>query len=520
MNQTESPTPAIEETRPAAIPRRLGLWTLLLASVFVWAPVVRPGLVHTESGFLPAFNVVANNAIAQVGVTPDLWRGDGIAAFVPAQPLLLLGVAPAVAVQSVMVGSLLLGALAVYAWLQIHTGDRAAGLAGIVYLFLPVTLGVVYRQGSMGGAVALAMIPLALAGISTYARQRSLVAAAVTALAILWLWRTQAGIALVASIVLVLYALLVEARRGTLLLVLGSAVAGALSLIPIWGIRDGAPSRFVEGLGTLYGLLRATPHATETVQIGVIAFSLAVVGMWSVAGSGVWRGSTVRRLVVFSAVCAAVCYAAGLQWFAPLWGVVGGVWLFSAPWQLALIGAPFLAAAAGSVLLGFPGLRIVPYWAATVVLVVLAGQPWLQPRITYVKPPRTPVAIVGNNQIAILSTELKPNDVTGETHLDVRWQVLQPLDRDYNIFVQAMNDQGNDGQGGDAQKIAQIDAPPLADSPATTWQPGEIFSATYTVFVPVGEPADHYWYGWYDWSDGARLPIDAGIDDKMVLYGK
>jgi len=515
MNLTDFPTQGIEETRLSVIPRRLGLWTLLLASVFVWAPIVRPGLVQTESGFLPAFNVVANNAIAQVGVTPDLWRGDGIAAFVPAQPLLLLGVAPAVAAQIVMVGSLLLGALAIYAWLQIHMGDRAAGLAGIVYLFLPVTLSVVYRQGSMGGAVALAMIPFALAGIATYARQRTLVAAAVTALAILWLWRTQAGIALVASIVLVLYAFIVEARRGTLLLVLGSAAAGALSLIPIWGIRDGTPSRFVEELGTLYGMLRAAPHAVEVVQIGVIAFALAAVGVWSMLAGSEWRGSLVRRLVIFAAVCAALLYGAGMQWFAPIWGVAGGAWLLVAPWQLAVIGTPFLAATAGSALLGFSGLRVVPYWVATVALVVLAGQPWLQPRITYATPPRSPAAILGNNQIAILSTELKPNDVTGETHLDVRWQVLQPLAKDYNIFVQAM-----DRRGSDAQKIAQIDAPPLADSPATTWEPGEILSATYTIHVPVGEPADAYWYGWYDWNDGMRLAVGAGIDDKMVLYGE
>jgi hypothetical protein len=313
----------------------------------------------------------------------------------------------------------------------------------------------------------------------------------------------------------VLYALVVEARRGTLLLVLGSAVAGGLSLIPIWGIRDAAPSRFVEGLGTLFGLLRAAPHATETVQIGIVAFALAVVGVWSMVRSDEWRGLQTRRLAIFSAITAAVLYLAGMAWFAPLWEMMGGAWLFSAPWQLALIGAPFLAAAAGSVVLGFPGLRAVPYWATVVVLVALAAQAWLQPNITYVTPPRAPAAIVGDNQIAILSAALAPNDVTGETHLDVRWQVLQPLDKDYNIFVQAMK-----GSGVDAEKIAQIDQPPLADSPATAWQPGDIHSATYTIFVPAGEPADVYWYGWYDWNDGSRLAVDAGIADKMVIHGE
>lgn len=515
MTLSDLPSDMPTAPRVAVLPRRLGLWTLVIAATFVWAPIVRPGLVQTRAGFLAAFNVVANNALAQIGTTPDLWRSDGIAAFVPAQPLLLLGKSPAMAAQIVMVGSLLLGALAVYIWLQGQMGDRAAGMAGIVYLFLPVTLATVYVQGSMGEAVALALLPLALAGVATYARQRSLVAAAVTALAVLWLWRTQAGIALVTSIVLVLYALWVEARRGALLLVAGSVVAGALSLIPIWGIRAAAPSHFVSQLGTLYGLLRATPLESEDVQIGVIAFVQVVAGTWSVWRSDLLRGSVVRRLVTFGAVCALLLYLAGMQWFAPVWRVLGVEWLLVAPWQLALVGAPFVAAVAGSIMLGFPGLRVAPYWAALTVLVVLGAQPWLQPQITYTTPPRAPIAMVGDNQIVILAAHLAPNDVTGETHLDVTWQALKPLTADYNIFVQAMH-----GSGVGAEKIAQIDVPPLAERPATVWRPGEIYSVTYTIFVPAGEPADAYWYGWYDWSDGTRLPVDGGLDDKMVFYGE
>lgn len=515
MSELESSQTQTTPRLTFAVPRRLGLWSLLVASVFVWAPLVRPGYVQTRSGFLAAFNVVVNNALAQVGVVPDVWRGDGIAAYVPAQPLLLLGITPAMAVQVVMVGSLLLGALAVYVWLQGHMGDRSAGLAGMVYLFLPVTLGTVYVQGSMAGAVALALIPMALAGIANYVRQRTLVAAAVTALAVLWLWRTQAGIAVVASVMLLLYALLVEARRGVLLLVLGSVVAGALSLIPIWSIRDAAPSDFVGELGTLYGLLRATPHDTEMVQIGVVALALAAAGVWSVVRSADLRGALVWRLTLFAATGAGMLYLAGMQWFSPMWQILGAGWLLRAPWQLALVGAPLLAAAAGSVLLGFPGLRIAPYWASTIVLVVLAAQPWLQPDIVYTEPPRTSVAILGKNQVAILATELSPNAVTGETHLDVRWQVLAPLKADYTIFLQAMQ-----GTGTNAEKIAQVDVPPLADSPSSMWTPGEILSATYTIFVPVDHPADAYWFGWYNWQDGARLSVDGGIDDKLVLYGE
>ncbi len=70
--------------------------------------------------------------------------------------------------------------------------------------------------------------------------------------------------------------------------------------------------------------------------------------------------------------------------------------------------------------------------------------------------------------------------------------------------------------------MAQLDAQPLVDRPATGWQPGEVLTATYTLDLAAAPPdaALTYYFGYYDWRDGRRLPVDGGRDDKLVLHGK
>src|SRR5690554_3733521 len=97
---------------------RLGFWTLLLSSLFAWAPATYPGYWQSLEGFVPVWNVLPTGALASVATAPDLWRGTGSAAFLPAQPLLLLGVQAVTAVRAVFALSLILGGLGVYAWLR------------------------------------------------------------------------------------------------------------------------------------------------------------------------------------------------------------------------------------------------------------------------------------------------------------------------------------------------------------------------------------------------------------------
>ncbi len=71
--------------------------------------------------------------------------------------------------------------------------------------------------------------------------------------------------------------------------------------------------------------------------------------------------------------------------------------------------------------------------------------------------------------------------------------------------------------------MAQVDTQPRQGlEPATSWQVGKIMTDTYQLELPspLPESGVRYFYGYYDWRDGTRLPVDGGIDDKLILYGK
>jgi hypothetical protein len=154
------------------------------------------------------------------------------------------------------------------------------------------------------------------------------------------------------------------------------------------------------------------------------------------------------------------------------------------------------------------------YWAVLLALVVMASLPHLTPAYTQVNPPLRPVAVIGDDQMIVLDARLAEDASLRTATLTVTWQSLQPLDFDYNIFFQAL--------ASDAV-VAQLDAQPLgAARPATGWQPGEVLSASYTLDLsaaPSGERLTYY-FGFYDWRDGRRLPVDGGRDDKLVLHGR
>ena len=504
-------------------PARLGLWALLLLCLFACAPGLSPLLWQSEQGFVAAWNVASPAALANVAVAPDLWRGLGIGALLPAQPLLLLGVTPARAVQWVLLSCLVLGALGVYAWLQAQLGDRAAGVAGGVYLLLPALLTTVYIRGSLGDALILALLPLALAGVAVFVTERAPLGAAVALLAIVWMVRTQAGLALGATLLLALYALLVERSRLGLLLVVGSALASLLSLIPAWGLRAVPPRAFDAQFTTLYGLLRTGWTADAPLQIGTAALVLAAaaaVGLLALRIPVDGLPGTNRRLLIFSLAGSVLLFALTLGWSAPLWRVTGAAQFLAAPWQAGLLAAPLLAAAAGSALLYFTDLWRPAWYGALAVVLLLAAQPYLMPAYAHVVPPDRPIAVLGDAQVAVLAAQVDESapgaDGARRATLALDWQALAPLPFDANLFFQAV-----DLRGDAPRVVAQMDAPPVAAAPSTTWLPGQLFVENYTLDLPAVAPAELIYYvGLYNWQDGTRLRANGGLDDKLVLYGR
>ncbi|MCC6169794.1 MAG: hypothetical protein IT329_21430 [Caldilineaceae bacterium] len=507
---------------------RLGFWILLLCSLFAWAPAAYPGYWQGWEGFIPVWNSVQSSALAGVAIAPDLWRGTGSAAFLPAQPLLLAGMSPVAATRSVFALSFLLGGLGIYTWLRLRLGDRAAGLAGVVYLLMPPFVATVYVRGSLSDALILGLLPLALAGVAAYADSHSPSAAGVVALCILWMWRVQAGLAVFATLLLLVYAAWVERSRLALLVVAVSAAAGLVSLIPLWSIRAAPPVPFDDhflALGQLlYAVWPAAPggRADYPFQLGFAVLVLGIMAVWLWRAGAAGRPSGVQgRMLGFALGGALILLLLSLSVSAPIWRWTGADRLLTYPWQIVLPAAPLLALLAGSVPALSPMLQRAPLWAVLVGLALLSSYPLLTVAGTQVTPPERPAAIVGARQeLAILEAKVLENPGLGSATLHVTWQVLRPLPFDYNVFFQAVT---TDNQGDHV--LAQLDVQPLkGEQPATAWQPGDIYTARYALRVGrdtlLGAEPVRYYFGFYDWRDGARLAVDGGIDDKMILYAR
>jgi hypothetical protein len=184
-----------------------------------------------------------------------------------------------------------------------------------------------------------------------------------------------------------------------------------------------------------------------------------------------------------------------------------------------LLAAPLLAAAAGCALLYFTDLWSSAWYGAMALLLLLAAQPWLAPIYTQATPPERPVAILGDAQVAVLAAQVdesESDDGATRATLALDWQALAPLPFDANLFFQAV-----DVSGDSPRVVAQMDAPPVADRPATTWRQGDLFAQRYTLDLPADAPANMaYYMGLYNWQDGTRLRANGGLDDKLVLYGR
>ncbi len=511
-------------TRVTPTASRLGLGALLLVGIFAWAPALYPGFWQTIQGFVPIFNVGQGATIAAIGVAPDLWRGAGSATNLLTQPWVVLGFDQTAGVRFAFVLAFVIGGCAMYAWLRPVLGDRAAGLAGLIYMLQPIFLSTVYVDGSLADALVLAWLPLALAGLATSARHRSVEGAAVAVIAIVALWRTQAGLAALAAVLLLAYAILVERHWVPVLVVITASGAALMTLLSLWSVTAPTPVVFAEHFVTLAQLFAVRWAVAPSIggwqdrypfQLGfaVLGYSALALWGWAVVTRRA-LGALQVRLLAFAFIGGLVLVLLALGWSAPLWQISGAERLLVYPWQILLLAAPLLAAAAGSLPVLLPDLASPAYWTVLVTLTVLASYPYLAPTYTAVPPPAKPVALLGANQLAVVAADLTEAD--GKAALDVTWQVLQPLASDDNVFFQAIA-----GTGESEQVVAQLDTQPAgADRPPTGWQPGEIFTQRYTLDItqaPPGEPL-RYYFGFYDWHSGERLSVDGGIDDKLVLH--
>ena len=335
----------------------LGLGMLLCLGSFAWMPAFYPGYWQGLEGFVPLFAVTHPTPLATIATTPDFWRGAGAESFLLTRLLLQVGVMPLVALRLSFVITLLAGGIGIYAWLRARLGDRAAGLAGLIYMLLPTVLSTVYIRGSLSDAMILGLLPVAFAGTSHFAARRSWAALAVTVVTLLWLWRAQAGLALLSTLLLVIHAAVVEQQLAGVLLTLLSGVAGWLSVLPRWGITAPAPVAFGEHFVYLFQLFNGSWQVAPSVpgwqdhypfQLGFAALVLGMVAIWLW-----WRGGSEaltlgqNRLLGFCSIGALIICLLVLSPSALLWQASGAQRLLTWPWQVLLLAAPLFAALAG-----------------------------------------------------------------------------------------------------------------------------------------------------------------------------
>ncbi|RLT38554.1 MAG: hypothetical protein DWI57_11815 [Chloroflexi bacterium] len=512
-----------------------GLWVVLIATAFAWAPATYPGYWQALEGFAPLFNAPYAAPVADIAAQPDLWRGSGSATFLLTRPLILLGVAPAVAVRAVFALVFVMGSLGIYFWLRPRFGDRSAGLAGLLYALLPPLLATVYIRGSLADALVVGLWPLVLAGLAVYVQTRSPAAIGAAVISLLWIWRTQAGLAVFVTLLALAYVLWVERDRLALLTTGVTGLAGLLSLLPLWGLRASSPvdfyAHFVYFFQYFAGGWQTAPSIPGwqdgyPFQLGFAALAFALVAVWLLWQK--YRANVdlplllVRRSLIFSLAAVVVLILLTLAPSAFLWRISGTDRLLTWPWQILLPGLPFLALMGGSLPALNSQLACRGYWAALSALVLMSSYPYLSADFTEYTPPAAPVAVYGaRGELVLLEATVYESSAGGyDATLEAVWQPVQPLDFDYNLFFQALRPMAN---GTDYEVVAQLDQQPLTERPATTWQPGEILTSTYTLSLP-SDPASanlRYYFGYYDWREGGgRLLVNGGPDDKAVLFGE
>jgi hypothetical protein len=190
------------------------------------------------------------------------------------------------------------------------------------------------------------------------------------------------------------------------------------------------------------------------------------------------------------------------------------------PWQLWLLAGPWLAWLAGlggrALLARWPAEQqkrlTVPLFAALLTIVLLGSYSDLIPTTISAPVPDAPVAVFGDNEVALLSAATAgPPGPGGRITLLARWQALRPLSQDYTVFFHVLGPEG--------QRWGQQDTMPQDGKlPTSQWRPGQVVQDRYQVVLARDAPIGgdyRYLLGLYRGQTGERLTI--GTDDKVVL---
>ena len=510
---------------------------VVLLAVFAVAPLEYPGAVQSQTGLLPAYNLISLdqaplqifNWAPTVGRAYDLFRTDGALAYVPAELFHLIGIGFLDATKLVVALAWIASGLAMYALARRFLSQAGALLASAVYVYLPYHIATVYVRGAFAESVAWAIFPIALLStidfqlpIDNSKRFRS-IAYSVLPTALLFL--AQPGIAILFAVVSLAIAAALNPRRGTLpqwlqgsLPALGGLALGALLYVPTvarYGaaiVRDGFSPNYVypfQLFSSLWGFGASTGSFLDQfpLQLGVVPIGLAII---AVALGWHSTNQTAHRIAAVLTIAGVILAVLTFEIAAPLWNLLSAFVTY--PWQLLAFVGFALALAAGSAIEFDARLTSPAMLAFFVALPVVASYSYLTPRYIDIAPTRPFIAIFGRNEIALLDYRIVGPLQHGATvRVNTVWQALRPIDHDYTVFVHAVDAEG--------KTWAQLDSKPQEGArPTLKWQPGQVVTDTYTIQIDLDGPREGYQleFGMYVEATGERALTDAGTDHLLL----
>jgi hypothetical protein len=535
----------------------LGLILALLLPVFAWAPLTYGGYLAFRNGFLPVFNL--SDLLARgwrpdwtpgIGVAPDLLRGDGSLPYLLGAAVAALGAEPGAATKWVFGLAIVLGSVGMYAWARRRLALWPALIAATAYVYWPALLATIYSRGAYAEAVLFGLMPWAfLAADGALAAPRvggpvgrPAKTAAALGLAVLLAAcaMTQAGLALWFGIVALGYLAILSLRPldspNPVWRWLGWGGAALLAILLLVSVIAalGQAGAAHQALGTqqlgLHQLIAARDLApARGLGLGFVAPALAllafVVRPLSHDDAAAPAAADLPRVRWYAAGSVVVLVLLASVPSAPLWRALPFLSrTVTQPWQLLLLAGPGLAWLAGlgaerlAASLGGsrddqrPVAHSAVLAAGLITTLVLGVLPDLHPATVSGPVPTAPLAIYGDNEIALLRAEVVGDPGPGgRMAVAVEWQALRPLGRDYTVFFHVI--------GPDGQRYAQQDGmPDGGQAPTSGWLPGDIVTDRYEAVLSMDAPiggAYRYWIGLYDGATGVRL--SAGDDDKLVL---
>ncbi len=495
----------------AGHPWRVGA-ALLLACGLLLAPLGYPGYFQPHSGFLPVYALYAWEAADHPVTGPAPFSptgalgGDGLLPHALAALFRLAGAGGVTAVKAVFALAILLAAGGFYR--LVHRSRPAstamAALAfGVVWAASPMVLGSVYARGSLGGALALGLLPWVAEALTVAAQTSGVLAATATLWPVLALGLAHPGFALASAVVLVLVALLQRERvQPSPALALIAAGAGGLLLS-----GPSAPASFVQFSRPYQWLSQSAGYAIHSdpwgpgvpapLTLGLLPLALFAAA-WLLAPAARKPG---RVVVTLAAALGLLLLSTTLA--RPLWQSVAATWL-DGPWQLVALASFLLLRQAASAADRLRG-RGAPA-AALLLLALIVATPFLDVPVTAVTPAARPLATFADGRILLVGADLHGPLRHGATpRLHLYWQATAPLQRDYTVFVHVVDDAGT--------KWGQRDSWPVDGQRATSgWRPGELVADEHPVYIDVAGPREGYRLviGLYDLETGERLPLGDG----------